>query len=99
MIVGLASPRPASDLDGGLENVRRLLSGSAAQRAEIVCFYALRFQESATSPIAPSGRCQAYLPYGREGLLVEEIDLEKATGLLARRYAPERYRELQETPA
>jgi predicted amidohydrolase len=53
--------------------------------------YALRFQESATSLIAPSGQCQAYLPYGQEGVLVEEIKLEEATGLLAARYAPERY--------
>ena len=56
--------------------------------------YALRFQESATSLIAPSGRCQAYLPYGQEGVLVQEINVEEATGLLAARYAPERYREL-----
>jgi predicted amidohydrolase len=55
--------------------------------------YALRFQESATSLIDPSGRCQAYLPYGEEGVLVQSIDVEKATGLLAGRYAPERYRE------
>jgi predicted amidohydrolase len=55
--------------------------------------YALPFQESATSLIAPSGRCQAYLPYGEEGVLVQEIDVEEATGLLARRYAPERYQE------
>jgi predicted amidohydrolase len=55
--------------------------------------YALRFPESATSLIAPSGQCQAYLPYGEEGLLVQAIDVEEATGLLARRYAPERYRE------
>ena len=56
--------------------------------------YALRYQESATSLIAPSGRCQAYLPYGREGVLVEEIKVEEATGLLAARYAPDRYQEL-----
>lgn len=55
--------------------------------------YALRFQESATSLIAPSGRCQAYLPYGQEGVLVQAIDIGEATGLLATRYAPERYRE------
>jgi predicted amidohydrolase len=55
--------------------------------------YALRFQESATTLIDPKGRCQAYLPYGQEGLLVQAIDLEAATGLLAARYAPERYRE------
>ena len=55
--------------------------------------YALRFQESATSLIAPSGRCQAYLPYGQEGLLVQPINVEEATGLIANRYLPKRYRE------
>ena len=55
--------------------------------------YALRFQESATSLIAPSGQCQAYLPYGQEGVLVQAINVEDATGLLATRYAPERYQE------
>jgi len=53
--------------------------------------YALRFQESATSLITPSGQCQAYLPYGQEGVLVQAINVEEATGLLATRYAPERY--------
>jgi N-carbamoylputrescine amidase len=55
--------------------------------------YALNFQESATSLIAPSGECQAHLPYGEEGVLVQAIKVEEATGLLAMRYAPERYRE------
>jgi predicted amidohydrolase len=55
--------------------------------------YALRFQEAATSLIAPSGRCQAHLPYGQEGVLVQDINVEEATGLLAARYAPERYQE------
>jgi predicted amidohydrolase len=57
--------------------------------------YALRFQEAATSLIDPSGRCQAYLPYGQEGVLVQPINVEEATGLLARRYAPERYQEVR----
>jgi predicted amidohydrolase len=56
--------------------------------------YALRFQESATSLIAPSGQCQAYLPYGQEGVLVQAINVDEATGLLAARYAPERYQAL-----
>ena len=55
--------------------------------------YALRYQESATSLITPSGRCQAYLPYGQEGVLVQAIKVDEATGLLATRYAPDRYRE------
>ena len=53
--------------------------------------YALRYQESATSIIRPDGQCQAYLPYGQEGVLVQEINIEEATGLLAKRFAPERY--------
>lgn len=57
--------------------------------------YALRFQESATSLIAPSGQCQACLPYGQEGVLVQAINVEEATGLLATRYAPERYQEFK----
>jgi predicted amidohydrolase len=55
--------------------------------------YALRFQESATCLIDPSGRCQAYLPYGEEGVLVQAIKVEEATGLLATRYAPQRHRD------
>ena len=55
--------------------------------------YAMRFQESATSLIAPSGQCQAHLPYGQEGVLVQALKVEEATGLLATRYAPERYQE------
>jgi predicted amidohydrolase len=57
--------------------------------------YALRFQESVTSLIAPSGECQAYLPYGQEGILVQAVNVEEATGLLASRYAPERYQEFR----
>ncbi len=56
---------------------------------------ATRYQEAATSLIGPSGQCLAYLPYGEEGVLVHDIDPEAATGLLAARYAPERYQEFQ----
>ena len=56
--------------------------------------YALRFQESATSLIAPSGECQAYLPYGQEGVLVQALNLDEATGLLATRYAPGRHQDV-----
>ena len=55
--------------------------------------YALRYQESATTLIGPSGELRAYLPYGEEGVLVQEVDPGEATGLLARRYAPHRHRD------
>jgi predicted amidohydrolase len=53
--------------------------------------YALRFPESATALISPTGECLAYLPYGEEGVLVREIDIDAATGILAARFAPDRY--------
>lgn len=55
--------------------------------------FALRFPQTASSVIAPDGRCVGHTPYGEESLLVVDLDLEKATGLYARRYAPERYGE------
>ena len=53
--------------------------------------YAQRFQESATAVIGPTGACEGFLPYGQDGVLVQNIDVSLATGLLASRYAPERY--------
>jgi predicted amidohydrolase len=55
--------------------------------------FALRYQETATSLIAPDGRCVGYTGYAEESLLVADLDLEAATGSYARRYAPERYGE------
>jgi predicted amidohydrolase len=55
--------------------------------------YAMPYAESATSLIGPSGECEAHLSYGEEGVLVRSLDLARATGLLATRYAPERYGE------
>lgn len=56
--------------------------------------YAFRFQDSATTLIGPSGELLAHLPYGEEGVLVWDVDIDAATGLLASRYAPERYQEV-----
>ncbi len=52
---------------------------------------AMRFQESPTSLINPEGECVAYVPYGTEQLLVRDIDLTLATGLIAKRYDPAMY--------
>lgn len=59
--------------------------------------YAFRYQESATCVITPTGECQAYLPHGQEGVLVQTIDVEKATGLFAKRFAQERYEDVGAT--
>ena len=60
--------------------------------------YAFRHQDSATTLIGPSGELVAHLPYGQEGVLVHDVDVGAATGLLASRYAPERYRDAAGTP-
>lgn len=52
---------------------------------------AFRFQDSATSLIDPEGACLAHVPYGEEELLVHDLDLTLATGLIARRYNPALY--------
>jgi predicted amidohydrolase len=53
--------------------------------------YAFRYQESATTLIGPGGECLAHLPYGEEGLLVCDLDLARATGLIANRFNPALY--------
>jgi predicted amidohydrolase len=50
--------------------------------------YAMRYQESATSLLGPDGDCLAHVPYGKEELLVHDLDLSRATGLYARRFNP-----------
>jgi predicted amidohydrolase len=61
--------------------------------AENTCYVATANCASVGSPstsaiIDPDGTLLAYQPYGKEGLLIADIDLSKATGLLAKRYKP-----------
>ena len=59
--------------------------------AENTCYIATVNVASPGSPttsavVRPDGTLQCYQPYGKEGLLIAEIDITKATGLLAARY-------------
>jgi predicted amidohydrolase len=61
--------------------------------AENSCYFATVNYASAGSPTTsaiarPDGTLLAWQPYGVEGLLVADIELEAATGLLASRYKP-----------
>ena len=47
-------------------------------------------QGSITGIISPDGRLMASLEYGREGVVAADIELDEASGALARRWAPER---------
>lgn len=52
---------------------------------------AFTYQESATSLIDPDGALAGFIPYGEERLLVADLDLERATGVIASRYNPRLY--------
>ncbi|HEY3840070.1 MAG TPA: carbon-nitrogen hydrolase family protein [Bryobacteraceae bacterium] len=59
--------------------------------AENTCYFATVNVASSGSPTTsavarPDGRLLCYQPYGQEGLLLADIDLSEATGLLAARY-------------
>jgi predicted amidohydrolase len=61
--------------------------------AENTCYVASVNYASAGSPttsavVNPDGTLLACQPYGVEGLLVADLDISRATGLLARRYRP-----------
>ena len=61
--------------------------------AENTCYVATVNCASVGSPttsavVRSDGTLLSYQPYGKEGLLVVELDLETATGLLAKRYTP-----------
>jgi predicted amidohydrolase len=49
------------------------------------CNYAVAGSATTSAFVRPDGTLLAYQPYGREGLLVADLDLSLATGLLARR--------------
>jgi len=51
--------------------------------------YASKYQEAATTVIAPDGSCLAHQIYGESGVLIADIDLSKATGILAKRFKPD----------
>jgi len=53
--------------------------------------YAMRYPESASSIVAPSGECIAHAEYGNPGVIVTDIDISQATGLLAKRFKAELY--------
>lgn len=53
--------------------------------------YAFTYQDSATSLVGPDGECLAHQPYGQAGILVQQLEMDLATGLSARRYSPDRY--------
>jgi predicted amidohydrolase len=61
--------------------------------AENTCYFATVNYAGDGSPttsavVRPDGTLLAYQPYGKEGLLVADIDITTATGLLATRYRP-----------
>jgi predicted amidohydrolase len=61
--------------------------------AENTCYVATVNCASAGSPttsavVRPDGTLLSYQPYGKAGLLIADLDIDSATGLLAARYKP-----------
>ncbi|HVO49933.1 MAG TPA: carbon-nitrogen hydrolase family protein [Thermoanaerobaculia bacterium] len=52
------------------------------------CNYAAEGSATTSAVVRPDGTLLAFQPYGREGLLVADLDLSLATGLLAKRCRP-----------
>lgn len=50
--------------------------------------YAFPYPEAASAIIDPQGNCLVYQEYGTSGIITASIDLERANGLLARRFKP-----------
>ncbi len=50
--------------------------------------YASRYPDTASAVIDPQGNCLVHEQYGRTGVLVADLDLTQATGLLAKRWKP-----------
>jgi len=53
--------------------------------------YASRYSDSASAVIDPDGNCLVHELYGRTGIIIADIDPDKATGLLAKRFRNELY--------
>jgi 5-aminopentanamidase len=49
------------------------------------CNYGFRYPDSASSVVDPNGVCVVHQDYGTSGVVVADIDLSLATGLLAKR--------------
>jgi predicted amidohydrolase len=62
--------------------------------AENTCYFAtvncaIRGSSTTSALIDPQGILVTHQPHGKEGILFGEIDTEKATGLLAKRFKPQ----------
>ncbi len=55
------------------------------------CNYASRYPDSASSIIGPDGTCIKHEVYGRTGIIVADLDLSLATGILAKRFKNDFY--------
>jgi hypothetical protein len=61
--------------------------------AESTCFFATvncasRGSRTTSAVVRPDGTLLSYQPYGQRGVLIADIDLAQATGLLAKRHKP-----------
>ena len=54
--------------------------------------YSSLYSESASAIIDPLGNCVVHEAYGRTGIIIADIDPNKATGMLAKRFKNSLYK-------
>jgi predicted amidohydrolase len=68
---------------------RSILSRAAENTAYFASVnYAIDGSATSSAVAAPDGTLLSHMPYGRQGVLIAEIDTDLATGILAKRYRP-----------
>lgn len=80
---------------GAPDVYEKLMVARAAENAVYFASvnYALPYQETVSTVLGPAGQCLASAPLREECLLVHDVDADVATGFLARRFQPDRYRD------
>ena len=78
------------------DRARRRIEELQCRAAENTVYFAsvncaMPNQSAATSLVDPEGTMMSHVPYGKEDLLVANLDLTRASRFLARRYNPKLY--------
>lgn len=78
--VALANIRCATSHHESVALAQKAIAQAGVRKADIVCL-----PPTTSAVVRPDGTVLAWHPYGKEGLLVADIDTAAATGLLASR--------------
>ena len=78
--IALANIRFPATPEASVTLAQQAIVAAGTEHADLICF------PTTSAIVRPDGTLLCYQPYGKEGLLVADIDITAATGLLASRY-------------